>query len=152
MHALLYPGPSTQQKPTLERQTSNATLRVLACSVLARGPENKEYSLVDRLIRTILGRNQLKLSLLPPQLRRVIELRFDYQNTRGDTQVAGLLKGSVDEVRAWTLMAFKRMRELGPTDAHRAELDRRLVDHAANPDDVVPWDEVKDSALTRIGR
>jgi Putative addiction module component len=107
---------------------------------------------VDRLIRTILGRNQLKLSLLPPQLRRVIELRFDYQNTRGDTQVAGLLKGSVDEVRAWTLMAFKRMRELGPTDAHRAELDRRLVDHAANPGDVVPWDEVKDSALTRIGR
>jgi hypothetical protein len=100
MHALQYPGPSTQQKPTLERQTSNATLRGLAC--------------------------------------RVIELRFAYQNTRGDTQVAGLLKGSVGEVRAWTLMAFKRLRELGPTDAHRAKLDRRLVDHAANPDDVVP--------------
>ena len=39
-----------------------------------------------------------------------------------------------------------------PTDAQKAELDRRLADHAANPDDVVPWDEVKDSALTRIGR
>jgi putative addiction module component (TIGR02574 family) len=40
----------------------------------------------------------------------------------------------------------------GPTSAQKAELDRRLADHAANPDDVVPWDEVKDSALTRIGR
>jgi hypothetical protein len=104
-----------QQEPTLERQTSNATLRVLACSVLARGPKNKEYSLVGRLIRTILRRNQLKLSLLPPQLRQVIELRFDHQNTRGDTQVAGLLNGSVDEVRACTLMAFKRMPDVPVT-------------------------------------
>jgi putative addiction module component (TIGR02574 family) len=40
----------------------------------------------------------------------------------------------------------------GPTNAQNAELDRRLAEHAANPDDVVPWDEVKDSALTRIGR
>jgi putative addiction module component (TIGR02574 family) len=40
----------------------------------------------------------------------------------------------------------------GPTDAQKAELDRRLADHAANPEDVVPWDEVKDSALTRIAR
>jgi putative addiction module component (TIGR02574 family) len=40
----------------------------------------------------------------------------------------------------------------GPTNAQKAELNRRLVDHAANPDDVIPWDEVKDSALTRIGR
>jgi putative addiction module component (TIGR02574 family) len=39
----------------------------------------------------------------------------------------------------------------GPTNAQKEELDRRLVDHAENPDDVVPWDEVKDSALTRIG-
>jgi hypothetical protein len=67
---------------------------------------------VDRLIRTILRRNQLKISLLPPQLRQVIELRFDHQNPRSDAQVARLLNGSVDEVREWTLMAFKRMREL----------------------------------------
>ena len=39
-----------------------------------------------------------------------------------------------------------------PTNAQKAELDRRLADHAADPNDVVPWDEVKDSALTRIGR
>ena len=67
---------------------------------------------MDRLIRTILRRNQLKISLLPPQLRQVIELRFDHQNPRSDAQVARLLNGSVDEVREWTLMAFKRMREL----------------------------------------
>ena len=26
------------------------------------------------------------------------------------------------------------------TDAQRAELDRRLAEHEANPDDVVPWE------------
>jgi putative addiction module component (TIGR02574 family) len=40
----------------------------------------------------------------------------------------------------------------GPTNAQKAELDRRLAEHTANPHDVVPWDQVKDSALTRIGR
>ena len=39
-----------------------------------------------------------------------------------------------------------------PTDTQEAELDRRLADHEANPDDVVPWSEVKASALARIGR
>ena len=40
----------------------------------------------------------------------------------------------------------------GPTNAQKEELDRRIVDHTDNPEYVVPWDEVKDSALTRIGR
>ena len=40
----------------------------------------------------------------------------------------------------------------GPTDAQKAEMDRRLADHEANPDDVVPWDEVKSSALSNIGK
>jgi putative addiction module component (TIGR02574 family) len=31
------------------------------------------------------------------------------------------------------------------TDAQRAELDRRLAEHEANPDDVVPWEDVKTS-------
>jgi putative addiction module component (TIGR02574 family) len=37
------------------------------------------------------------------------------------------------------------------TAAQVAELERRLADHAANPGDVVPWSEVKASALARIG-
>jgi hypothetical protein len=65
---------------------------------------------VDRLTRTILRRNQLKISLLPPQLSQVIELRFDHQKPRDDAQVARLLNGSADDVREWTLMAFRRMR------------------------------------------
>ncbi len=40
----------------------------------------------------------------------------------------------------------------GATEAQEAELDQRLLEHAAHPDDVVPWGEVKDSALTRIRR
>ena len=40
----------------------------------------------------------------------------------------------------------------GPTEAQKAELDRRLSEHAASPDDVVPWSEVKDSALARVRR
>jgi putative addiction module component (TIGR02574 family) len=37
------------------------------------------------------------------------------------------------------------------TDMQKAELDRRLVEHLANPDDVVPWSEVKATALSKIG-
>jgi len=38
------------------------------------------------------------------------------------------------------------------TDAQKVELDRRLAEHDANPDDVVPWSEVKASAFARIKR
>jgi putative addiction module component (TIGR02574 family) len=38
------------------------------------------------------------------------------------------------------------------TEAQRTELDRRLADHEANPDDVVAWSDVKAAALARIGR
>lgn len=39
-----------------------------------------------------------------------------------------------------------------PTEAQKAELDRRLADHEANSDDVILRDEVKASALARLGR
>ncbi|WP_089724929.1 addiction module protein [Candidatus Thiosymbion oneisti] len=38
------------------------------------------------------------------------------------------------------------------TDAQKMELDRRLAEHDANPNDVVPWSEVKASALARMER
>jgi putative addiction module component (TIGR02574 family) len=38
------------------------------------------------------------------------------------------------------------------TEAQRLELDRRLADHAANPDDIVPWKQVKAEALARFHR
>lgn len=38
------------------------------------------------------------------------------------------------------------------TEAQRLELDRRLADHAANPDDVVPWEQVRSEALARFQR
>ncbi|MDO9054516.1 MAG: addiction module protein [Gallionella sp.] len=36
------------------------------------------------------------------------------------------------------------------TEAQKTELDSRLADHLSNPDDVIPWSEVKASALARI--
>lgn len=36
------------------------------------------------------------------------------------------------------------------TGAQETELDRRLADHLNNPDDVIPWGEVKAAALARI--
>jgi putative addiction module component (TIGR02574 family) len=36
------------------------------------------------------------------------------------------------------------------SDAQRAELERRIADEDANPDDVTPWEEVKAEALTRL--
>ena len=38
------------------------------------------------------------------------------------------------------------------TDAQRTELDRRIADHEANPDDVVSWEEVKASIAERLKR
>jgi putative addiction module component (TIGR02574 family) len=38
------------------------------------------------------------------------------------------------------------------TEAQRAELDRRIAEHEANPDDVVPWEEVKASITERLKR
>lgn len=39
-----------------------------------------------------------------------------------------------------------------PTQAQKAELDRRLAELDANPEDVVAWSEVKAQALSHIGR
>jgi putative addiction module component (TIGR02574 family) len=36
------------------------------------------------------------------------------------------------------------------TEAQRLELERRLAHHEANPDDVVPWEEVEAAALARV--
>ncbi|MGH8736421.1 MAG: addiction module protein [Burkholderiales bacterium] len=38
------------------------------------------------------------------------------------------------------------------TDAQRLELDRRLQDHKASPEDVVPWEVVKRSITVRLKR
>jgi putative addiction module component (TIGR02574 family) len=38
------------------------------------------------------------------------------------------------------------------TEPQRLELERRLADHAANPRDVVPWEQVKAKALARFQR
>jgi putative addiction module component (TIGR02574 family) len=36
------------------------------------------------------------------------------------------------------------------TEAQKTELDRRLADHLANPDDVTPWSDEKAAALAKI--
>ncbi len=36
------------------------------------------------------------------------------------------------------------------TEAQKTELDRRLADHLANPNNVIPWEEVKANVLARI--
>jgi putative addiction module component (TIGR02574 family) len=38
------------------------------------------------------------------------------------------------------------------TEAQRAELDRRIAEHDANPDEVVPWEEVKALITDRLKR
>jgi putative addiction module component (TIGR02574 family) len=36
------------------------------------------------------------------------------------------------------------------TDAQRTELERRLADHQANPDDVIPWEQIRAETLARF--
>ncbi len=38
------------------------------------------------------------------------------------------------------------------TEAQKTELDRRLANYLANPNDVVSWNEVKEAALAKIRR
>ena len=42
--------------------------------------------------------------------------------------------------------------DLPLTDAQREELDRRLAEHQAHPDDVVSWEQVKESIEARLKR
>lgn len=37
-----------------------------------------------------------------------------------------------------------------PSEAQRQELARRLADHAANPNDVVSWEQIEAAALARF--
>lgn len=36
------------------------------------------------------------------------------------------------------------------TEAQKLELQHRLADHAANPKDVVPWEQIKAEAIARF--
>ena len=36
------------------------------------------------------------------------------------------------------------------TDAQRRELERRIAEDDANPDDVVPWEQVKALTMSRL--
>lgn len=38
------------------------------------------------------------------------------------------------------------------TDAQRAELQKRMAEDDANPDDALPWEQIKASTLSRFGK
>ena len=50
----------------------------------------------------------------------------------------------------WTSIAAEAEPGSFLTDAKRAELDRRIADLDANPDDVIPWEQIKAEALARF--
>jgi putative addiction module component (TIGR02574 family) len=49
----------------------------------------------------------------------------------------------------WDQMALRNAIPL-PTDAQRIELERRLADHQANPEDTLPRAAAKTSALAKL--
>ena len=87
-------------------------------------------------------------------LARAAAARYNYaMNTSLFDQVRQLsVEEQIELVEALWDNIVERNALPGPTEAQKAELDRRLSEHAAHPDDVVPWSEVKSSALTRIRR
>jgi putative addiction module component (TIGR02574 family) len=87
-------------------------------------------------------------------LTRAAAARYNYSmNTSLFNQVRQLsVEEQIELVEALWDNIVERNAAPGPTEAQKAELDRRLSEHAAHPNDVVPWSEVKDSALTRIRR
>lgn len=71
-------------------------------------------------------------------------------------QALGIDRMSVEDrialaMAIWDSIAAERHRPL-LTAAQRLELERRLADHAANPNDVVPWEQMKAEALSRFQR
>ena len=77
-------------------------------------------------------------------------------NMAVDAKALGIHRMSVEErlklldLLLDSLDAERAMPEL--SSAQVAELEQRLADAEANPDDVVSWDEIKVQALARIGR
>lgn len=51
--------------------------------------------------------------------------------------------------KIWDSMAASQ-EALPPTEAQRAELDRRLRAHVQNPEDVETWDDVKAETRQRL--
>ena len=43
-------------------------------------------------------------------------------------------------------------RDVPLTNTQRAELDRRISDSESNPNDVIPWAEIKSSAVERLNK
>ena len=49
----------------------------------------------------------------------------------------------------WDSIAREPCKPLA-SEAQRKELQRRLADHLANPDDVIPWEQVERQTLARL--
>ncbi|MEX2198410.1 MAG: addiction module protein [Burkholderiales bacterium] len=63
----------------------------------------------------------------------------------------GIERLSVEERIALVEEIWDSIAEATPlTQAQRRELDRRLQDHEANPDDAVSWEVVKASMAARL--
>lgn len=63
----------------------------------------------------------------------------------------GIERLSVDENILLVEEIWDSIAEVTPlTEAQYVELDRRLQDHRANPDEVVPWEAVKASISARL--
>lgn len=68
----------------------------------------------------------------------------------------GIDRLSVDErlgllCEIWDSIAHERA-NIPLSESHQAELQRRLAEHEANPEDVVPWETIKAEALARFQR
>jgi len=65
----------------------------------------------------------------------------------------GIERLSIEERLALVEELWDSIAEATPlTGAQRAELDRRLAEHEDNPDDVVPWEDIKASIAARLKR
>lgn len=63
----------------------------------------------------------------------------------------GIERLSVEERLALVEELWDSIAEATPlTGAQRAELERRLAEHEANPDEVVSWEEVRASISARL--
>jgi putative addiction module component (TIGR02574 family) len=83
-------------------------------------------------------------------------LRLKDESMSASLKSLGIDRLSVEEKLALVEELWDSIADSGAdlplTDAQRSELDRRLAEHEANPDEVVPWEEVKASIGGRLKR
>jgi len=154
------------QKAAILETSDAAKLRAADRALNRRAPCHRENK--NSMADAIVIESQGTCVGAPPLNRNVMRVAFGcsehlirYERHTGILMSASLKSLGIDRLSVEERLAL--VEELWDsiaedsaavplTDAQRTELDRRLAEHEAHPDDVVSWEDVKASITARLKR